>query len=75
MQRLILTGNLCRLMTLANYAMKLEREVWGVLDGPWGSDTWMAWRRDWAQKVGLIGKKEFLKLISKMTASHASLSL
>ena len=41
-------------MTLANYAMKLEREVWGALDGPWGSDTWMAWRRDWAQKVGLI---------------------
>ena len=38
-------------MTLANYAMKLEREVWGALGGPWGSDTWMAWRRDWAQKV------------------------
>lgn len=41
----------CRLMTLANYAMKLEREVWGALGGPWGSDTWMSWRRDWAQKV------------------------
>ncbi len=40
-----------RLMTAANYAMKLEREVWGVLDGPWGSDTWMGWRRDWAQKA------------------------
>ena len=38
-------------MTLANYAMKLEREVWGVLEGPWGSDTWMGWRRDWAQRV------------------------
>lgn len=38
-------------MTLANYAMKLEREVWGVLEGPWGGDTWMGWRRDWAQKV------------------------
>lgn len=38
-------------MTLANYAMKLEREVWGVLEGPWGSDSWMGWRRDWAQKV------------------------
>ena len=41
----------CRLMTVANYAMKLEREVWGILDGPWGSDTWMGWRRDWAQRV------------------------
>ncbi|KAL3131285.1 hypothetical protein ABBQ38_000578 [Trebouxia sp. C0009 RCD-2024] len=40
-----------KLMTLANYAMKLEREVWGVLEGPWGSDSWMGWRRDWAQKV------------------------
>lgn len=38
-------------MTVANYAMKLEREVWGILDGPWGSDTWMGWRRDWAQRV------------------------
>ena len=38
-------------MTVANYAMKLEREVWGVLDGAWGSDTWMGWRRDWAQKA------------------------
>ena len=38
-------------MTVANYAMRLEREVWGALDGPWGSDTWMGWRRDWAQKV------------------------
>ncbi len=41
----------CRLMTVANYAMRLEREVWGALDGPWGSDTWMGWRRDWAQKA------------------------
>ena len=41
----------CRLITLANYAMKIERDVWGALDGPWGSDTWMAWRREWAQKV------------------------
>ncbi|KAL0019631.1 hypothetical protein WJX77_005620 [Trebouxia sp. C0004] len=40
-----------KLMTAANYAMRLEREVWGALDGPWGSDTWMGWRRDWAQKV------------------------
>ena len=41
-------------MTLANYAMKLEREVWGVLEGPWGGDTWMGWRRDWAQKVTFV---------------------
>ena len=41
-------------MTIANYAMKLEREVWGVLEGPWGSDTWMSWRRDWAQRVNFL---------------------
>lgn len=50
-----------RLMTLANYAMKLEREVWGVLEGPWGSDTWMGWRRDWAQKVLLFFMSVFTK--------------
>ena len=43
-------------MTLANYAMKLEREVWGVLEGPWGGDTWMGWRRNWAQKVSASAK-------------------
>ena len=43
-------------MTLANYAMKLEREVWGVLEGPWGGDTWMGFRRDWAQKVSTPSK-------------------
>ena len=51
---MILIDTLCRLMTIANYAMKLEREVWGVLEGPWGSDTWMSWRRDWAQRVTLL---------------------
>ena len=41
-------------MNIALYAMKLDREFWGVLEGPWGSDTWMSWRRDWAQRVSPV---------------------
>lgn len=43
---------LCRLQTLVNYALKAERELWGMLDGPWDGTDYANHRRAWSSQVG-----------------------
>lgn len=42
----------CRLQTLVNYALKAERELWGLLDGPWDGPSYADHRRTWSSQVG-----------------------
>ena len=42
---------LCRLQTLVNYALKAERELWGLLDGPWDCADHAAHRRAWSSQA------------------------
>ncbi len=41
----------CRLQTLVNYALKAERDLWGVLDGPWDGPDYANHRRAWSSQV------------------------
>ena len=41
----------CRLQTLVNYALKAERDLWGVLDGPWDGPDYANHRRAWSLQV------------------------
>ena len=40
-----------RLQTLVNYALKAERDLWGVLDGPWDGPDYANYRRSWSSQV------------------------
>lgn len=41
----------CRLQTLVNYALKAERDLWGMLDGPWDGPDYANHRRAWSSQV------------------------
>ena len=41
----------CRYTILSHLAMKLERDLWGLLDGPWDGPEAAAFRRSWSQQV------------------------
>jgi hypothetical protein len=41
----------CRLTTLINHALKLERDIWGLLGGPWDGVDCVTHRRTWAAQV------------------------
>ena len=41
----------CRYTILSHLAMKLERDLWGLLDGPWDGPDAVAFRRSWAEQV------------------------
>lgn len=36
-----------------NHVLKVEREIWGLLDGPWDGLECNTHRRAWASKVKL----------------------
>jgi hypothetical protein len=40
-----------RLQTLVSYALKAERELWGLCDGPWDGAEHATHRRAWAAAV------------------------
>ncbi|KAK9815815.1 hypothetical protein WJX72_010117 [[Myrmecia] bisecta] len=40
-----------KLVTLVNYALKVEREVWALAEGPWADEEGMTFRRTWVQRV------------------------
>ncbi|BDA48817.1 probable pH-interacting protein at C-terminar half [Coccomyxa sp. Obi] len=40
-----------KLQTLVNYALKAERDLWGVLDGPWDGPEYANHRRAWSSQV------------------------
>ena len=42
---------LCRLQTLINYALKAERDLWGLLDGPWDGPGYADHRRTWSTQA------------------------
>ena len=41
----------CRLQTLINYALKAERDLWGLLDGPWDGPNYADHRRTWSTQA------------------------
>ena len=43
----------CRLAGLANWLIKAERELWGLLDGPWAGLQGNNQRVVWGQQVCL----------------------
>ena len=49
--KLMVLGSACRLPNLANYLIKAERELWGLLEGPWAGVDGNAFRRSWGQQV------------------------
>ena len=44
----------CRLQTLINYALKAERDLWGLLDGPWDGPDYADHRRTWSTQAGSL---------------------
>ncbi|KAK9868990.1 hypothetical protein WJX84_004562 [Apatococcus fuscideae] len=40
-----------KLPSLANFLIKAERELWGLLEGPWAGGQGMAYRRAWGHQV------------------------
>lgn len=44
----------CRLQTLINYALKAERDLWGLLDGPWDGADYADHRRTWSTQAGAL---------------------
>lgn len=47
----------CRLPSLANYLIKTERELWGLLEGPWAGLEGSAHRRSWGQQVMILSAR------------------
>ena len=43
----------CRLGSVVNYCLKVERELWGLLGGPWDGPNPGAYRSHWGQQVSL----------------------
>jgi len=55
-----------RLQTIINYALKAERDLWGLLDGPWDGPDYANHRRSWSSQASSlllsIGMSKWKKL-------------
>ena len=43
---------------MVNYCLKVERELWGLLGGPWDGPNPGAYRSQWGQQVCVTLEKE-----------------
>ena len=68
--KLIVLGSACRLPNLANYLIKAERELWGLLEGPWAGVDGNAYRRSWGQQVLPLHVDGLLLQIPGIDARH-----
>ena len=60
----------CRLQTLVNYALKAERELWGLLDGPWDGPSYADHRRTWSSQVRPPAMMACVCSVNEVSWSH-----